>query len=528
MRSFLWNTLVVCSILTSSTFAATPAAEVRKSLVRITVTSQDPNYKVPWVPGNTGGGVGAGFVIDGQRVMTNAHVISNARFISIEKDNDPRRYIAHVQFVGHDCDLAVLKIEKKDEEGFFTGTVPLKFGGIPEIESTVTVYGYPIGGERMSVTNGIVSRIDFQTYTHSGVDAHLTIQTSAPINPGNSGGPVLQDGKVIGVAFQGYSGDVAQNTGYMIPTPVVLRFLKDIEDGHYDKYMDLSVTTFNLQNPAMRSALGLKDDDTGVMVSNVASAGCSAGVLKTGDVLLNIDGHSIASDAFVDLDGQRVQMAGIVERKFKGDDVKLHILRDKKELDVTVNLNAAWPYGMQASNYDVRPRYVLFGGLLFQPLCRDFIEANGIDDLRVRFFYDYFISDEIYKEHPEVIVLSGILPDQINTYLGGFKDGIVDEVNGAKIKTLDDLAAALAKPSDQYVIKTIGAARPIVLERQAVEAARQRIMSRYNVLSEQNLSDQPSIERPIPTTKANRMSIFQIQSANQSFHTGRSSCCNLA
>jgi len=270
---------------------------------------------------------------------------------------------------------------------------------------------------------------------------------------------------------------------------VVLRFLKDIEDGHYDKYMDLSVTTFNLQNPAMRSALGLKDDDTGVFVSQVASAGCSAGVLKVGDVLLSIDGHSIASDAFVDLDGQRVQMAEIVERKFKGDDVKLHILRDKKEMDVTVNLNAAWPYNMQANAYDVRPRYVLFGGLLFQPLNRDFIGANGIDNLRVRYFYDYFIENEIYREHPEVIVLSGILPDQINSYLGGFKDTIVDEVNGVKIKTLDDLAAALAKPSEQYVIKTIGTGRPIVLERQAVEAARQRIMSRYNVLSEQNLSE---------------------------------------
>lgn len=486
MRNFFWKCLLVTSLLTSSALAVTPAAEVRKSLVRITVTEQSANYKVPWVPGRIGGGVGAGFVIDGERIMTNAHVVSNARFLTVEKDNDPKKYTAHVEFVGHDCDLAVLKIV---EPGFFKGTVPLKFGGIPEIESTVTVYGYPIGGERMSVTNGIVSRIDFQTYTHSGVDAHLTIQTSAPINPGNSGGPVLQDGKVIGVAFQGYSGDVAQNTGYMIPTPVVRRFLKDIEDGHYDKYMDTSVSTFNLQNPAMRKALGLADDNRGVMVSSVASAGSSAGILKTGDVLLSIDGHPIASDAFVELEGERVQMAEIVERKFKGDEVKLHLLRDKKEIDATVKLNAAWPFTMQANAYDVKPRYVLFGGLLFQPLDRNFFEANGIDDLRLRFYYDFFITDEIYREHPEVIVLSGILPDRINTYLGDFRNSIVDEVNGVKIKTLDDLAAAFAKPAEQYVVKLIGTGRPIVLERGAVESARQRILARYNVLSEQNLDE---------------------------------------
>src|ERR1700677_3768996 len=112
--------------------AINPSTVVRKSLVRITVTSQDPNYRVPWFPGSTGGGVGAGFVIDGQRILTNAHVISNARFITVEKDNDPKKYIGHVQFVGHDCDLAIVKFSDADQEGFFKGTIPLEFGGIPE------------------------------------------------------------------------------------------------------------------------------------------------------------------------------------------------------------------------------------------------------------------------------------------------------------------------------------------------------------------------------------------------------------
>lgn len=462
------------------------AAEIRKSLVRITTTSQDPNYRAPWTPGSISGGVGTGFVISGERILTNAHVVSNARFLSVEKENDPKKYVATVQFVGHDCDLAVLKIA---DPGFFKNTVPLSLGGIPEIETAVAVFGYPIGGERLSVTQGIVSRVDFLTYTHSIVDSHLAIQIDAAINPGNSGGPVLQQGKVVGVAFQGYSGDVAQNVGYMIPVPVISRFLKDIEDGHYDKYMDLSVSTFNLQNPAERRALGLGDDDRGVLVSSVASAGCSAGILKEGDVLLSIDDHPIASDGSVELEDQRVQMNEIVERKFKGDSVKLHILRDKKESDVTVKLDAAWPFTMQANQYDVEPRYVLFGGLLFQPLSRNLLVAYQIDDLRVRYFYDFFISDEIYREHPEVILLSGILPDPINTYLSDAKDGIVDEINGTKIKTLDDMANEFKKVADDYVIKLIGVGRPIVLERAAVEAARERIKTRYNVLKEQNLRE---------------------------------------
>ena len=120
---------------------------------------------------------------------------------------------------------------------------------------------------------GIVSRVDFQLYTHSSVDQHLAIQISAQINPGNSGGPVMQDGKVVGVAFQGYSGDVAQGVAYMIPTPVINRFLKDISNGQCDEYPDLAITYAKLQNPAQRKFLGLKDDDRGVLVGSVVAAG---------------------------------------------------------------------------------------------------------------------------------------------------------------------------------------------------------------------------------------------------------------
>ena len=464
-------------------------ADIRKSVVRVTTTSQNPDYKVPWNPGNIERGIGAGFIIAGPRIITNAHVISNSRFITVERENDPKKYSATVKFVAHDCDLAVVDVA---DPGFFKGLKPLDIGGIPQLESNVSVYGYPIGGERLSVTRGIVSRIDFQTYTHSWVDSHLACQIDAAINPGNSGGPVLQNGKVVGVAFQGYSGDVAQNVGYMIATPVLQHFLEDIKDGHYDKYVDLAITPFRLQNPAERAALGLQDDDTGMLVGAIVPGGTCDGALKVGDVILSLDDNRVASDGFIQIEGERVEMAEVVERKFKGDPLKMHILRNKHEMDVTTTLKPAWPYLIQANAYDVKPRFVLFGGLLFQPLTRDFLEVYGIDDLRVRYFYDSFVDRNIFLDHPEVIILSQVMPDPINTYLQEFRNAIVDEVNGKPIKRLEDLAAAFAEPSDYYIIKCIGEGRPIVLERSAVEAARERIKTAYNVVSEENLTPTPA------------------------------------
>jgi S1-C subfamily serine protease len=463
-----------------------PNGPVQKSLVRITATEVAPDYRAPWNAGMLGRGIGAGFVIDGNRIMTNAHVVSNSRYLTVERDGDPNKYTAKVLFVAHDCDLALITVD----QNFFKTMTPVKFGGIPELESTVSAYGYPIGGERMSVTTGIVSRIDFQLYTHSSIDQHLAIQISAQINPGNSGGPVMQNAKVVGVAFQGYSGDVAQGVAYMVPTPVINRFLKDVGDGRYDGYVDLGLTFAKLQNPAQRKYLGLKDDGRGVLVETVVAAGPCAKLLRPGDVLLSVDNHPIASDGNVDLEGEHVEMPEVVERKFKGDQVKFDIWRDKQSISGSVQLDTVPPYLMQSHRYDVRPRYVVYGGLLFQPLSLDLLEAYQPGDLRLRHFFDFYVIDQIYLEHPDVIVLTNILPDPINTYLAAYRGGIVDDVNGKKIRTLDELAKALAQPGDRIVINMIGDGPPLVLDPKQVEEARERIKTRYNVVREENLQEQ--------------------------------------
>jgi S1-C subfamily serine protease len=476
-----------------------PNGPVQKSLVRITATAVEPDYKAPWNAGAIQRGVGAGFVIEDKRILTNAHVVSNSRYLTVERDGDPNKYPAKVLFIANDCDLALITV---DAPNFFKNMVPLKFGGIPALESTVSAYGYPIGGERMSVTTGIVSRIDFQLYTHSSIDQHLAVQISAQINPGNSGGPVMQNGKVIGVAFQGYSGDVAQGVAYMIPTPVINRFLKDVSNGHYDKYVDLAISYSKLQNPAQRKFLGLKDDNRGVLVSTVVEAGPSANVLRAGDVLLTIDDHPIASDGNVELEGEPADFQEVVERKFKGGSVNLDIWRDKQPMTVKIEfVKTAWPYLIQGHSYDVRPRYVLYGGLLFQPLNLDLLEAIRSTDLRLRHFFEYFILEQLYLQHPDVIVLANILPDPINTYLAAYRGGIVDEINGKKIRTLDDLANSFAEAPERIVIRMIGDGPPLVLDRNKVEAARERIKTRYNVLKEQNLEEQPGSNAPKQANK---------------------------
>ncbi len=484
--------LLLQTLLTSRVAEAEISPDkVRKSLVRILVTTQSPDYQTPWNSGRIGRGVGSGFIISNSRIMTNAHVVSNAKFIHVDKDGDSKKYPAEVLFIAHDCDLAILTVRNHD---FFNDTNVLSIGEIPQMHSNVTAFGYPIGGDRMSVTRGVVSRIEFRTYSHSGLDSHLTVQIDAAINPGNSGGPVIQNEKVIGVAFQGYSGAVAQNTGYMIPVPVINRFLKDIEDEKYDGYVELGIHYLNLQNPSFRQKLNFPTDTgNGVVVTEVVKAASAGGQLKIGDVLLKIDGHSISSDGHIVLDGEYVQLEEVVERKFHGDKVLFLLLREGKQISVIVELKGAWPYAILANKYNVLPEFILIAGYLFQPLDRNFLNAYKSKNLDLNYHYSHFVKDELYLERPQIIVLSSILPDPINSYSNEFVNSIIDKINGIKIRTLRDIADAFSKNSEYYVLKFLNSGKPLVIEQSLVDAAQKRVKSQYNVVEDYFFND--SIKR---------------------------------
>ena len=130
----------------------------------------------------------------------------------------------------------------------------------------------------------MVSRIELEAYSHIGNRHLLTAQTDAAINPGNSGGPVIQDDRVVGVAFQGMQG--LENTGFFIPPPVIEHFLKDLENGRYDGFPYTGIRIAPLQNPAYRRRLKLPDDDLGARVDALLPIPSTRQVLKDDDVIL--------------------------------------------------------------------------------------------------------------------------------------------------------------------------------------------------------------------------------------------------
>ena len=144
--------------------ASDPLKKLRQSVVKVMTVSDPPDYEQPWQTLGASSATGSGAVVEtlqGPRILTNAHVVEDATFIEIRRYGQDRKVVAEVVGYGEECDLALLSI---DDRSFFKGVKPIPLGGLPSLGEPVTVLGFPIGGERLSVTEGVVSRLELTTY----------------------------------------------------------------------------------------------------------------------------------------------------------------------------------------------------------------------------------------------------------------------------------------------------------------------------------------------------------------------------
>ena len=465
-----------------TTKASADITAAYRGIVKVEVVNRTPDYETPWQGGAFGQGTGTGFLVAPGLFMTNAHVVANAEKIDISLFADARRIPAKVKFVAHDADLALLEIENT---AAFDGVPCLEFSEeMPMLEDTVRAIGYPIGGNRLSVTRGIVSRIDTISYAHPRNIAHLALQVDAAINPGNSGGPVLKGNKVIGVAFQGLL--KANSTGYVIPMPVIQHFMKDVEDGSYDGYVEMGAQFLPMENKAMRRHYGLEDNGIGCLVADLVKGGSCDGALKLGDVVMAVNGLPVDASAMIELEGVRVRLEELAERSFAGEKVQFTILR-KGEIMQTEAVLAPLPsIRVLSRRYDEQPRYVVFGGLVFQPLDFNTVQEHQIPSGDVMVEMDRFTRGGESKEKDDIVLLTRILPDEVNARFGDKGRSVVTKVNGVPIKGLSHLHSLLypeegvSRP-EYTVIELADAPRPLIIDNTAVDAANDRISERYNV-----------------------------------------------
>ncbi|MCZ6574319.1 MAG: trypsin-like peptidase domain-containing protein [Planctomycetota bacterium] len=474
--------LMLLALLVPASGALAQADELSKlkaSVVQVFTVSQSENYARPWQRPRPSRSGGSAFYIGNKMLMTNAHVVSDAKLLKVKRADQADKFAARVLHTGHDCDLAVITV---DDEKFWAGMEPLEIGPRPKLQSTVSTIGYPMGGTKLSVTKGVVSRIELHTYVHSRADEHLSIQVDAAINPGNSGGPVMQDGKVAGVAFQ--TQFFAQNIGYMIPPSVIHHFLHDIKDRQYDGYPELGLYHENLENPILREYLGVPKDQSGVVILKALPYASCVGHVQRNDVLHAIDGFKVQNDGTVKLDGELFALEFVVENKHVGDSVTLTLRRDGEIKEVQVTLKH-WDVPMSPSIfYDQRPQYLILGGYLFVPLTTNYLFQSRGPREELSYYMQQFyrsIADD-GEEREQLVVLSRVFPDSSTRYRS-YSNAIVSGVNGQVPRGFAHFVKLVEGGSgDRIRIDLEGVnVAPLILSRKQLEKVQPAIMKKYGI-----------------------------------------------
>src|SRR5215207_9666469 len=250
-----------------------------------------------------GEATGSGFVIDEEgHIVTNQHVVDNAQSVQVEFSDGTE---VDAEIVGTDpsTDVAVLDVDRPAPD-----LTALQVG------NPVVVLGSPFGLEG-TLTTGVISAVGREIRSPNGFTIENAVQTDAALNHGNSGGPVLDmQGRVVGIAAQIRSDSGGSDgVGYAVPGDTAKRVAAElITDGKVEHaYLGVS----------------LADDGAAKLESVVPNTPASRGGLRTGDVVIAVDGESIETGD---------ELRNEIDARKPGDELELKVRRGSQERDVTV------------------------------------------------------------------------------------------------------------------------------------------------------------------------------------------------
>mmetsp|Transcript_2030 Transcript_2030/g.5998 ORF Transcript_2030/g.5998 Transcript_2030/m.5998 type:complete len:611 (-) Transcript_2030:181-2013(-) len=474
-----------------------------RSVLKVFVMKCDPNYAQPWQMRPQRSSSGSAFVIcsESRRILTNAHVVSNATTVYVRRPGNPKKWRARVACEGRICDLALLTV---DEDAFWAEPLQgVQFVDVPELQDTILVAGYPMGGDSLSITKGIVSRVTMTRYTHSS-NKLLGIQIDAAINPGNSGGPAfvnLERGQVAGVAFSKLSH--ADNVGYIIPYKIVCHFLEEYAQyGEFRGSCALGFRWQDLENKHMKEFYGMDPASSGTLVYKLDPLAPAAEVLEEGDVVLEVDNVPIADDGTIEFrDDERVEFTHLVRSKHVGDHLQLKVLRNRQVMDISCELRVQRPLVPIVHGVDCVPSYIIAGGLVLVPLSIPFLEhAYGGLNWRKSAPVSILAMLNEFQTFPDeqVVVLFQVLAAEIN-FGYKFQTIRVEEFNGTPVKNLRHLADMLDTTTEKYMKFCLEGGKLVVFDSAEARAAGPKILEQHAITYDRSVDLRATHSEAQPT-----------------------------
>jgi len=452
---------------------------IRESVVKISASMRYPDLIRPWAKQSPSEASGTGVVLEGKRILTNAHVVLYASQLFVETSQSGDKRAATVESVSPGMDLAVLKLE---DESFFEGRTPLRrTAALPQVKESVLAYGYPQGGSSLSITKGIVSRIEFVPYNEG--TSGLRVQVDAAINPGNSGGPALVNDTMVGLIFSKLG--ASDNIGYIIPSEEIDLFLKDVADGRYDGKPAMHDQLQTLENDALRGFLGLDRKMSGIVVHDPDRDDADY-PLKEWDLITKIGEYEIDNVGMVRIsDGLRVRFEYLIQKLAENGKVPLRLIRKGEPIAAELPVSNTYPRLVESLRGRY-PSYFVFGPLVFSAVTSDLL--SRIERASSALSHLSQIGSPLVTRRGDkprfegeqlVIVASPMFPHRLAVGYSNPFTKVVKEVNGVRIKNLRHLVETLRDCKEKYLTISFDdrGGETIVFNRQDVLDATDEILT---------------------------------------------------
>eukprot|EP00928_Gymnodinium_smaydae_P024597 TRINITY_DN19862_c0_g1_i1.p1 TRINITY_DN19862_c0_g1~~TRINITY_DN19862_c0_g1_i1.p1 ORF type:complete len:555 (-),score=111.44 TRINITY_DN19862_c0_g1_i1:54-1685(-) len=491
----------------------------RNAVVKIFNTRQRPGWTVPWQDQPVESSSGSGALIrvrlgpsgeERHAILTAAHVVADTRYLQVQRSTDRfsgEKFRARLWAVCHQADLALLVVEDQSAVEGMTALELASAEELPRVFDKVRVVGYPVGGDACSVTEGVVSRVEVQEYSHS-LRAGLALTVDAAINSGNSGGPLVdvESARIVGVAFQKLVARGVELQGHAVPAPLIWHFLEEAAAGAAEaaaqkaaapqlappqvvRMPTLGCDYQSTEPVALRRFLGLGDRKGILVIRLHHGVDEPPPALRKGDVILDFKGYKIDEQGFCNFLGRRVHFAAVRDLCRVGERVPMTVWRDGEEVSIEHVLQPT-QHLVPRGQFDVRPRFFMCGGLVLQPLSFDYLQGWNPNE-RPAHLQDAFLGGHLSPERSEVVMISQILADEVNA---GYDSGwvgapLVESVNGEKVRDLrhlvDIVRRARSAPSEAgflvFDVAMSGGPFRLVLPLDGLDEADERVCGIYGV-----------------------------------------------
>lgn len=449
--SFKTLLATIFCVALSGLSASAQDSSPEKSIVRVNATLQSYSFLRPWEKGAPTPRRGLGALLSDHRVLITAEMCVNSTFLELEHPSSGARVPAKIAGIDYEANLAVLEPVNSDSK-VFEGLEPLELGNSTKAGDALNVWQIEDNGDGVS-TNVEVLRVTVGRYFIPGsVFMMYQVKGSLQSRVNSFTLPVIKGGKLVGMLLS-YSSK--EQTANVLPSPIIEQFLADLKDGEYKGFPNLGISFSQTLDETLRDFVGIEGKEGGIFVRSLAKEGSAdkAGI-KKGDVILSIGGQPIDSRGnYNHPEYGKLSFSHIVRGGAQnGDVVKVEVIRDGEPMSIDVELIRKLPenYLIDPYMFDRGPKYLIFGGLIFQELTLPYLQSWG-DDWPTRSPFKLVHANanpEPFEEEgrEKLVFLSNVLKTPSTLGYESINSALITEVNGIFINNIRDLAKAIATP----------------------------------------------------------------------------------